>query len=143
VTIALGALLAVAAVVLVALPFLREPNAQDDRLAAPSDAQLRIASLAEERDRALGALKDLEFDHRTGKIADDDYRALVAPLRQSAAAALKALDDSASRSPAVPVGALGAAQEEPDQPEQSGNDRNPDQELHDGKAEHKEHEHDQ
>ncbi len=26
------------------------------------------------------ALKELEFDHRTGKVSDEDYRALVAPL---------------------------------------------------------------
>ena len=41
---------------------------------------------------ALAALKELEFDHRTGKIGDDDYRETLAPLRQEAAAALRALD---------------------------------------------------
>jgi hypothetical protein len=87
--IVLGAVLAAAAIVLVALPFLREPAAADDALAAPDDERLR---LVEERDRALAALKELEFDHRTGKIADDDYRGLVFPLRQQAAAALRALD---------------------------------------------------
>jgi hypothetical protein len=139
VTVALGALLAVLAVVLVALPFLREPVTVDDRLATPTDEELGAASLAEERDRALGALKDLEFDHRTGKIGDDDYRALVAPLRQAAAAALKALDEL----PAVPARALGAPQEEPDQPEEGGDDRNPDQELDHGEAEDEQHEYDQ
>lgn len=84
--------MAVLAVLLVALPFLREPTAQDDKLVAPTDADLRVAALVEERDRALTALKDLEFDHRTGKITDDDYRTLVPQLRQAAAAALKALE---------------------------------------------------
>ena len=46
----------------------------------------------EVRDRALGALKELEFDHRTGKVDDVDYRALVGPLRRQAAEALQALD---------------------------------------------------
>ena len=46
----------------------------------------------EERDRALDALKELELDHRTGKVSDEDYRALVAPLRADAARAMKALD---------------------------------------------------
>ena len=32
---------------------------------------------AEERDRALAALKELEFDHRTGKVSDEDYREQV------------------------------------------------------------------
>jgi hypothetical protein len=139
VTVAIGAVLAVLAVVLVALPFLREPVARDDRLATPTDEELGVVSLAEERDRALAALKDLEFDHRTGKIGDDDYRDLVTPLRQAAAAALKALDEL----PAVPARAFRAAQKEADQPEQAGDDRNPDQELDHGEAEDKQHEHDQ
>ena len=57
--------------------------------------------LAEERDRALAALKELEFDHRTGKIGDDDYRALVGPLRREAAAALRALDRPARYGPVM------------------------------------------
>ncbi len=46
----------------------------------------------EARDRALAALKELEFDHRTGKIDDGDYRRLVGPLRRAAAEALQELD---------------------------------------------------
>ena len=88
----LGAVLAVACVLLVARPFLRDPTPRDDRLDAPEpQEELRVA-LAEERDRALAALRELEFDHRTGKISDEDYRELVGPLRRRAAEALKALD---------------------------------------------------
>ena len=90
--LALGVALAAAAVLLVALPFLREPVAGDDRLDAPTADEAAMLSLAEQRDRALSALKELEFDHRTGKITDDDYRRELGPLRQAAAAALKALD---------------------------------------------------
>jgi hypothetical protein len=57
----------------------------------------RRLAAAEERDRALAALKELEFDHRTGKISDDDYRALVGPLRHRVADALRALDGRAAR----------------------------------------------
>ena len=46
----------------------------------------------EARDRALAALKELEFDHRSGKIDDTDYRQLVGPLRRTAAETLQALD---------------------------------------------------
>ncbi len=88
----LAVAVAVGAVLLVALPFLREPQAADDRLDAPGEEEERRLLLVEERDRALGALKELEFDHRTGKILDEDYRALVGPLRQQAAQALRALD---------------------------------------------------
>lgn len=92
VALAVGAVLAIVCVILVALPFLREPAASDDRLVAPDELERRRLGLAEERDRALAALKELEFDHRTGKISDADYQALVGPLRRRAAEALRALD---------------------------------------------------
>ena len=88
----IGAVVAIASVVLVAVPFLREPVAADDRLLHPDAAQRRRLARAEERDRALDALKELEFDHRTGKVSDEDYRAQIGPLRQRAAAALREAD---------------------------------------------------
>lgn len=90
----LAALLAIACVLLVAVPFLREPAArrEADLLDEPGPLGRRRLALAEERDRALAALKELEFDHRTGKISDDDYRDLVSPLRRAAAAALLTLE---------------------------------------------------
>jgi hypothetical protein len=93
----LGIALAVVAVVLVALPFLREPVTTDDRLDAPNAEESRHLGLVEERDRALAALKELEFDHRTGKVGDEDYRELLGPLRRQAAAALRSLDDREPR----------------------------------------------
>ena len=88
----LAAALAVAAVVYVARPFLREPDPTDDRLGEPDELERRRLTLVEERDRALAALKELEFDHRTGAVSDEDYRALVGPLRRQAAEALRALE---------------------------------------------------
>ena len=88
----LGAALAVLAVIAVARPFLRDPAPASDALDEPGELERRRLTLAEERDRALAALKELEFDHRTGKISDDDYRSLVGPLRRRAAEALRALD---------------------------------------------------
>ena|SRR5436305_7985606 len=90
--IVLAFVLAVAAVVLVAWPFLREPVAADDRLEAHAPEDVERLALVEERDRALAALKELEFDHRTGKIGDEDYRSQVGPLRREAATALRRLD---------------------------------------------------
>jgi hypothetical protein len=87
----LAAVVAVAAVLLVAVPFLREPAPRDDTLREPREADKRALALAEERDRALSALKELEFDHRTGKLSDADYRELVGTYRRRAAAALQAL----------------------------------------------------
>lgn len=91
----LGAALAIACVVFVARPFLLDPEARNDRLDEPSELERRRIELLERRDRALGALKELEFDHRSGKISDEDYRALVGPLRRQAAEALRALEPRA------------------------------------------------
>jgi hypothetical protein len=88
----LAAALAAACVVLIALPFLREPSPAADLLAEPDVEERRRLQLAEARDRALAALKELEADHRAGRIGDADYRALVGPLRREAADALRALD---------------------------------------------------
>lgn len=98
VTLLLAALLAVACVLVVALPFLREPEPESDSLHALDEAEQRRLELLEARDRALAALKELEFDHRTGTISDEDYRSQLGPLRREAASTLQALerDDGAS-----------------------------------------------
>ncbi|MFL5979462.1 MAG: hypothetical protein ACJ76O_12670 [Gaiellaceae bacterium] len=100
--LSLGVLLAIACVVVVALPFLRRPGltAAEDRLGEPDALERRRIELAEERDRALAALKELEFDHRTGKVSDEDYRELVGPLRRRAAEALRALEPRSRESKA-------------------------------------------
>ena len=90
--LALAAALAVVAVVFVARPFLREPAPASYRLDELAPEARRRVALAEERDRALAALKELEFDHRTGKVSDEDYAAQVGPLRRGAAEALRALE---------------------------------------------------
>jgi hypothetical protein len=94
IALVLAALLALAAVVVVAMPFLREPEvrAEDDRLAGADPAERRRLQLLEERDRALAALSELELDHRTGKVSDEDYATLLGPLRARAAAALRGLE---------------------------------------------------
>ena len=103
VALILAALLAVACVLYVARPFLADPEPVDDRLDEPDELERRRVALAEERDRALGALKELEFDHRTGKVSDDDYRRLVGPLRRRAADTLRALEPAAHRGDRVGV----------------------------------------
>jgi hypothetical protein len=77
------ALVAAVAAAVVVLPLVRA------RSPVTRAAGARLEAL-EERDRALAALKELEFDHRTGKIGDTDYRELVGVLRRRAAQALRA-----------------------------------------------------
>ncbi len=111
----LGALIAIAAVVIVALPFLRSSN-EPELIDDPGSEKILL--LIEERDRALGALKELEFDHRTGKVDDADYRASVGQLRRAAATALQALDAAtAARSAEEELG----EQEEVEAHDHSGN----------------------
>jgi hypothetical protein len=93
----LGAAIAVLAVLLVALPFLRDPAPADDVLGTPDALEQRRLELAEERDQVLAALKELELDHRTGKVTDEDYRALVGPLRRRAGETLRALEPAAQQ----------------------------------------------
>lgn len=95
----LGALLAVVCVIAVAFPFIREPEPESDSLHELSDDERRRLELLEERDRALAALKELEFDHRTGTISDEDYRALLGPLRREARNALRALEPDRAGTP--------------------------------------------
>ena len=82
----LGALLAAVAVWFVARPLL---GGAEERIPEPPPERIAVE---EQRDRALAALKELEFDHRTGKVSDEDYRALVGGLRREVADALRALD---------------------------------------------------
>ena len=98
IAVALAAALTVVCVVMVALPFLREPDPQTDALDELDESERRRLELLEARDRALSALKELEFDHRTGTIADDDYREQIGPLRREAATALQSLQRDASGS---------------------------------------------
>ena len=88
----LAAALAVAVVVVVALPFLREPAPVSDALHELDSRERELLEAEEERDRALAALKELEADHRAGRLSDQDYRGVVGPLRQEAAQALRTLD---------------------------------------------------
>jgi hypothetical protein len=97
IALVLAALIAVICVVAVALPFLKEPEPESDSLDELDEPERRRLELLEARDRALAALKELEFDHRTGTVSDDDYRELVGPLRREAATALQALERDGPR----------------------------------------------
>lgn len=97
---------AAAAIVLVATPLLRA-GSREERLDAIGEGQRHRLALREERDDALAALRELEFDHRTGKIADVDYRPLVAQYRRRVASALEALDAAAAAGRATVAEAAG------------------------------------
>jgi hypothetical protein len=84
------AVLVTCAVVAVAWPFLSpDRGAPEQALSARARERLE---LLERRDAAYGGLRDLEQDHRTGKVGDEDYQAERRRLRAEAAEALRGLD---------------------------------------------------
>lgn len=78
--------LAIGVVGLVALPLVRA-QAVD---AVPPDA--RRLALLERRDAALQALQDLELDHQSGKLTDEDAERERRTLRDEAVATLAELE---------------------------------------------------
>lgn len=52
----------------------------------------RRETLAADKNRILHTIKELEFDHRMGKINAKDFEALSAPLRRKAAMLMEELD---------------------------------------------------
>ena len=84
---------------IVARPLL-EPHHAPEKGIAPADR------LAAQRDSLLAALRDLDFDHATGKISDDDYAPQRAQLVAQGVAVLKQLDTL--RPAATPEPALSA-----------------------------------
>jgi NADH pyrophosphatase NudC (nudix superfamily) len=86
-----------------------EPDGPEiDKDAEEQADQLRFALLAE-RERLLSALQELDFDNSLGKIPAEDYPPQRAALTQSAAEALRKLDelptpqvDKAYQAPAPP-----------------------------------------
>jgi hypothetical protein len=85
------AVLVVTAIFVIGWPLLHTA-APEDVVAPPTAAADERVRLREERDQALEALRDLELDRRTGKIADEDFAVLDAELRSRAAAAIEALE---------------------------------------------------
>lgn len=92
-------LIAFGAAAFVVQPLLRRPRQGKHELHGERSPRL---GLLERRDRALAALSELEFDHRTGTIGDADYHRLLGPLRREAAETLHLLDTARQ-------GAAGAA----------------------------------
>lgn len=85
-----AAALVAAAVLAVAWPFVSTRHEPPE----PSldEAERRHLELAERRDAAYAALRDLEQDAREGRVAPEDYEAERARLRAEAGAALRELD---------------------------------------------------
>lgn len=90
-----GLLLLAVAVVVVAWPLLRERREGEavyDAEPATVAAMDPLAELQAQRDAIYQAIKDLEFDHQVGKVAEADYLAFDAQLKGQAVTILKQID---------------------------------------------------
>jgi hypothetical protein len=90
----LGLVVVLAAALYVAWPLLaaREPSDAAPGATAGGDE----VSPEKEKELALLAIREADFDHRTGKLSDDDYAALRAELEERALRAIAALDAAGS-----------------------------------------------
>ena len=86
--IILAILLTAAVLLAVAYPILFKGSAA----AQATTAEESLDELLAQRDAAMQALRELNFDHRMGKISDEDFAAFEGNLKQNAADALRALD---------------------------------------------------
>jgi hypothetical protein len=87
--------MSIGALLIVAYPIIaRNRNAEP----AASSAQEELDELLARREAAFQALRELNFDHRVGKVSDDDFVVFEANLKEVAAGSLEALDDWEAKS---------------------------------------------
>lgn len=98
-TLIAGVIIALLAVALVLEPIVR-PVAAAAILRPDSDDD-DVSPEQRRRDRALAALKEIEFDKATGKLSDTDYQRMYERYAAEAVVALKEAEAPAPRPAAV------------------------------------------
>jgi hypothetical protein len=73
-------------------PLVRSPSSADV-VPAVTEAQRERIALRERRDGLYAALRELELEHRTGKLTDEDYVRSRGELRAEALEVLRLLGD--------------------------------------------------
>ncbi len=91
----LGAIFLLLALFLGVGLYLAAPLVSDRMRGAPQQMQ-ELSSLMAERDRVINALQELDFDHKLGKIPEDDYPGERAELLEKGTQILKKLDQLTS-----------------------------------------------
>ena len=95
-SIVLAAILGIIALVFVLLPLYRPSRPETpERSESPADALLR------EKESVYHAIREMEFDHRTGKVSDEDYAALLSRYRARAIDLIKKADSIEAASAAT------------------------------------------
>lgn len=94
----LGAIFLLMGVLVVVILFVAQPFTQKWRMKVQSSRE--VSALLAERERALTALMELDFDNGIGKIPADEYSAQRASLIQKGADILRQLDAIQAEIPA-------------------------------------------
>lgn len=68
-----------------------------DTIAQTSQYETNRRELLEQRDMIYGAIRELDFDYRMGKVEDDDYQQTRARYTAQAVEVMKALDKTNGR----------------------------------------------
>lgn len=96
--IAIGILLAVAAAAFVAAPFFTG-DAEKEASVPPAPGPTEQQALERQKLDAYAAIKEAEFDYRTGKLSDDDFAAIRNRYAAQALEAIAALEAPPSARP--------------------------------------------
>jgi hypothetical protein len=104
VTLALALVMALLSAALVLEPLLRAASGRAIVAPAPlfSDSDDEDDPRLIRRDRALAALKEIEFDRATGKLSDDDYESMKSRFTAEALTALREADAAVTSAPTLP-----------------------------------------
>lgn len=89
--------------VAVALPFFRKRSHEREskEVSSPESPEGRLARLLMKKESLYSVIKEIEFDFKTGKLSESDYRELDRRYRREAIEVLRELDEL-EREPPVP-----------------------------------------
>jgi len=90
--------LLIAAAAYLSYPLLK-PRATEKREPRPNS---KARELEAQKESLLAAIKEIDFDHRTGKLSDEDFQALNTRYRLEAISLIKRLDQLKGRGGAKP-----------------------------------------
>ncbi len=81
----------------VAWPLVRGRDGGDAETRRGTEDEERAREVRETLDRSLAAIKEIEFDHRSGHLSDEDFAALDAAERARAVELIRRLDELGER----------------------------------------------
>lgn len=90
------------AIVLLAAFFIAWPLLGDVPATPAPAADTREGTPEHDKEQALLAIREADFDHRTGKLSDEDYASLRAELETRALNAMAAIESASALHPVAP-----------------------------------------